>query len=215
MYAPLVHSDGFLLVSRCVFTNNVNSFSGQQAAGAISSTSNARIDGCYIADNVVTNLHATSVAAGALIFPGGQYDTQVSDTTIERNVVLAADSAPVGTVVVGSLHLHCVFANCLIADNTVARHGSGSGVCAEHYNNQDQCANSHTVFFNTILRGAGAGGQPFFAAKAGAKPRLCLVNSALANYMPIVMMNAMMFSKSSDRLLRKRPTSSVIKVWVK
>ena len=33
VYAPLVHSDGFLLVSRCVFTNNVNSFSGQQAAG--------------------------------------------------------------------------------------------------------------------------------------------------------------------------------------
>ena len=182
VYAPLVHSDGFLLVSHCVFTNNVNSFNGQQAAGAISSGSNTRIDGCYIADNVVTNLHKSSVAAGALIFPGGQYDTQVSDTTIERNVALAASSAPVGTIIVGSRYLHCVFANCLIADNTVARHGSGSGTCAEHYNNQDQCANSHTVFFNTIFSGAGAGGQLFFAARADVKPRLCLVNSAIANY---------------------------------
>lgn len=181
VYAPLVHASGALRISHCIFTNNVNTMSGQQGAGALTSGSDVLMSGCYIADNIVTN-SSGNYATGALSFPGGQYDVQVSDTTIERNTVIVNGSGPCGTLLTGSLHLKCVFANCVVADNVVAATASGSGRAADFCNNQASCNNSHTVFFNSILSGSGPSGQPFFSAVAGAVPRLCVVNSAFANY---------------------------------
>ena len=182
--APVLQESGITLYANyCVFTNNVIDHGGQGAAGAIYSTGGRLFaKGCYIAGNVVTNT-GSNASAGAIQFAGGQYESQVSDMTFERNAVYSTGSGHAGTLVVsGSSYLPLGIANCVIADNVVTKGPSATGRAGDLCQAQTSRGNTHTVLLNSVFSGCGPSGQLFFNAIDGVQPRLEMVNTVVHNY---------------------------------
>lgn len=155
------NASGFFAAENCVFSENIMS----NTAAATTTTSYASVFGNY----------GASAASGQSYFV---------NCTIISNVAISVSGARVATICNDCTYGRNVcFANCMIADNVVT---AADGVTPTYMADYVQVGTGtahQDVFFNSVVKGRGASGQPFAVFNpATANLRLCFVRSAVYDY---------------------------------
>lgn len=172
----------------CAIRKNVSLQSGQAGACCLCIEGGfVTAENCSFTDNVLTNTGGTfchcSVIATLGASAASGNSTFVNCTITGNRAVTQVEGGKIGTFITDcSYSRETGFVNCTIANNVVeATEGVTPAFCAE-------CVNAATasghgdMFFNTVVKGAGSGGHPFYQKTAGTTPRLTAVRSAIYDY---------------------------------
>lgn len=181
----IYQNGGTAYVRESSFTKNMTDQSGQPSALVyMHAGGTPLIESCYVADNVLTNRSSANVMTVFMAHEcGAGANSQVANTTVERNYAIAMNGGGVGMVANRVSYTNHALANCLFADNVLEK-GSDSTATeiAEYVCTLTSAGNTHAVFFNTIMTGNGTDGHKAFSVQSGSNVRLCFYNSVFYNY---------------------------------